>query len=227
VGTHRPGEDSNFDTHITYDVTHNYSDSPLSNPLILSSNNVMNKIEKLKITLTNLTLMPAQEAMFCGLIEELGDILVSDKARDPGKEGLDVTRRERERLNSQPDIGITGLNHDQTLAQKVQLGHDVCVKRDHVGMDTREAGDGHSPSLAQVSEPQLHNLVKCGSDVVEYASDVVVSDVVRTKALNLLQSKSRGLPDSWEEEVGCVVKYLLKHKDCRDRGERIYDSMAR
>jgi len=110
------------------------------------------------------------------LIEELCEILVSDKAEDPGKEGLDFTRQERERLNPQPDIGIAGLNHDQTLTQKIQSGHDVCVRRDHVGMDTREAGDGHSPSLAQVSEPQLHNLVECGSDVGEYVCDVVVGD---------------------------------------------------
>jgi len=49
---HKMGGGSNYDTHITYDVTHNHSDSLLSNPLILSSDNVMNKIEKLKIAFT-------------------------------------------------------------------------------------------------------------------------------------------------------------------------------
>jgi len=61
----------------------------------------------------------------------------------------------------------------------------------------------------QVSELQLHNLVECPSDVVE------------TKALNLLQSKSRGLPNIREEEVGYAVWYLLKHGDCHDE-EREY-----
>jgi len=60
-------------------------------------------------------------------------------------------------------------------------------------MDTREVGDGHSSILAQVSELRLHNLL-------EYASDVVVSDFLGTKALNLLQSESRGLSAVWKRK---------------------------
>jgi len=51
-------------------------------------------------------------------------------------------------------------------------------------MDTGDIGDGHSSSLAQVSEPQLHNLVECPSDILE------------TNTLIILQSESREFPNS-------------------------------
>jgi len=161
------------------------------------------------------------------LIGELGDILVSDKARAPGKERFDfstnkqqdigpvcpslhsynqevradigrpkVTRKERERLYPQQDIGIANLNHNHTLAQKVQLGQVACVRVDHICMDTREVSDWHSSILTQVNEPQLHNLLECASDFVGCPIDVL-----GTKALNLLQSESRGLSDSWGKRI--------------------------
>jgi len=66
---HRAGGGSHFDTH-TYGVT----------PLTLFSDNLMNKIEQLKNTLTNQTLTPAQVVKFCCFVEKLGDIFVSDLA---------------------------------------------------------------------------------------------------------------------------------------------------
>jgi len=37
--------------------------------------------------------------------------------------------------------------------------------------------------------------------------------------LSLLQSESRGLPNSWEKVVGFAVGYLLKHRDCHGVGK--------
>jgi len=85
------------------------------------------------------------------------------------------TRKERERLNLQQDIEIADLNHNQILAQKVQSCHNACVRGDHRCMDTPDAGNGYSSIRAQVSEPQLHNLLDCASDVVECPSDVLGS----------------------------------------------------
>jgi len=92
--------------------------------------------------------MPAQEVKFCCLVEELGDIFVSGKVREPGKEGLDFSK------NMQQEMGpVCQTLHSYNQEVRADMGRATVTRKErerlHPQQDIEIADFNHNQILAK------------------------------------------------------------------------------